>query len=66
MEFEKRRRTMMTAENDKAPDTRDKNQQPRTRGGAAEDDVSKGLGNEQSGGPFDAPEKDADEPEDKA
>lgn len=56
----------MSTHNDEAPDKREETQEPRTRGGVADDDRSKGLGTEQSGGPFEAPAKDADEPKEKA
>ena len=52
----------MTADNDKASDAQENNQQPQTRGGAADVDKSKGFGTAQPGGPFSTPEKEADEP----
>ncbi|MGA9993892.1 MAG: hypothetical protein WBP93_00695 [Pyrinomonadaceae bacterium] len=56
----------MKTNDDEAQDTQEENQQRRTRGGAADVDRSKDFGDEQSGGPFGTPEKDAAEPEEKA
>lgn len=55
----------MTTSSSDVPDAPKEDQQPRTRGGAAPEDRSKGLGNE-SGGPFDSSKKDTAGPKEGA
>jgi len=56
----------MSTNKDEAPDKREEKPQSGIRGGAADADVSKGMGTGQSDDPFEAPKRAADKPKEKA
>lgn len=57
---------MMTTDNGESTDTRKENQPPQTRGGAADVDRSKIMGNDELGNLFESSEKDTAEPKKEA